>query len=145
MLKANLIVLQIVKDEADHAHDLFLVREVKNLRDVLHDVQLEVLEQVHGKLVVAEDPEAAAHVVSDLSILLTFVDQQFVEDHEAALVDELLRQLVDSEQVHQAVRVCGARESRGLILGLEQEVKEVDSLVAEGSFIAESGKADKLG
>ena len=108
MLQANLIVLQIVENKADHAHDLLLVREVENLCNVLDNVQLEVLEQVHRKLVIAENPETAANVVCDLSILLTLVDEQLVEDHEASLVDEFLRKLVDSQKVHQAVSVCGS-------------------------------------
>ena len=145
MLKTNLIVLQVVKNEADHSHDLLLVREVKNFGNMLDDIQFKVLEQVHRELVIAENPEAAADIVCDLSILLALVDEQFVKDHEAAFVDELLSELVDPEQVHQAVCVGSARQSCSLVLCLKQEVQEVDSLVTEGTFIAETREADQLG
>lgn len=80
MLKADLVLLQVVKDEADHAHDLLFVGEVENLGDVLNDVQLEVLEEVQSEFVITEDPERAEDVVSNLSILLTLTDQELVED-----------------------------------------------------------------
>lgn len=80
MLKAYLVLLQVVEDEADHAHDLLFVGEVENLGDVLNDVQLEVLEEVQSEFVITEDPERAEDVVSDLSILLTLTDQELVED-----------------------------------------------------------------
>jgi len=57
MLEANIVVLQVAEDKADHANNLLFVGEVKNLGDVLNHVQLEILEQVHGELVVAENPE----------------------------------------------------------------------------------------
>ena len=57
MLEANIVVLQVAEDKADHANNLLFVGEVKNLGDVLNHVQLEILEQVHGELVVAENPK----------------------------------------------------------------------------------------
>ena len=39
---------------------------------------------------IAEDPESAAHIICNLPVLLGVIDQQFDEDQEAALVDELL-------------------------------------------------------
>ena len=46
MFKANLVLFQVVEDEADHAHNLLFVGEVQNLGNVLNHVQLEVLEEV---------------------------------------------------------------------------------------------------
>ena len=109
VLKADLIVLEVEEDVADHAHDLLLVREIQNLCDVLDHVQTEVLEQVQRESVVAQDPEACADVVGDLSVLLTVLLEYLHQDVEAAVLDELLGELVDFEHVHQTVRVGLAR------------------------------------
>ena len=90
MLEAELVIFQVVENEADHAHDLLFVRKVKDLGDVLHYVQFEVLEERQSKLVIAQDPQATAHIVCDLGVLLAVLDQEIVKDVEAALVGELL-------------------------------------------------------
>ena len=56
MLEAELVIFQVVEDEANHANNLLFVRKVKDLGDVLHYVQFKVLEERQGKLVVAQDP-----------------------------------------------------------------------------------------
>ena len=96
MLEAEFIIFQVVEDEADHAHDLLFVRKVKDLGDVLHYVQFEVLEERQSKLVIAQDPQATAHIVCDLGVLLAVLDQKLVKDVEAALIREFLCKLMDS-------------------------------------------------
>ena len=44
MLQTDLVILQIVEDEANHSNNLFFVREVKDLGYMLNDIQIEVLE-----------------------------------------------------------------------------------------------------
>ena len=100
MFEAKRIILQVEEDLSDHAHNLLFVVEVKDFRDVLNHVQLEVLELRQSKLVVAQDPEAAADVVGDLSISFAVVDQDVSQSVEASLLNELLCDLVDLEDVH---------------------------------------------
>jgi len=119
VFEADCVVLQVEEDVADHAHDLFFVEKVQNLRDVLDHVQLEVLKQVQGKRVVAQDPEAAAHVVGDLSVGLALVEQQSLQALEAAVVDEVLGEFVELEQVHQTVSVGVQRKLVRLVLHVE--------------------------
>lgn len=145
MFKANLIILQIVKDQADHAHDLLFVREVEDLGDVLDEVQLEVLEQMDGELVMAKDPERAADVVSDLTVLLALVDEQRAQCHEATLLDELFGNLIDAQQVHQTMRVRDLRQGLRLTLAREEEVEEALSIVLERAFVSKAREADQLG
>ena len=145
MLQANVVVLQVVEDEADHPHDLLFVREVKDLRNVFDHIRSEVLEQGKSKLVVAQDPERTGDIVSDLPVSLTLVFKNFYENQETSLLDELLRQIVDAEHVHEAVRVGHAMKSRCVVLGLKQEVQEVDSFFAEDSFVAKAREANQLG
>jgi len=44
VLKANFVVFQVVEEFANDAHNLFLVEEVQNLRNMLNNVELEVTE-----------------------------------------------------------------------------------------------------
>ena len=46
---------------------------------------------------IAEDPKAAAHVVSDLGVFLALSDKHLLQDVETALVDKILSQIVDLE------------------------------------------------
>ena len=68
---------------------------------------------------IAENPEWAAYVVRDLTILLALIDKKLAQSDEATLLDELLGQLVDAQQVHQTVSVGDAGEDLCLVLGLE--------------------------
>lgn len=106
MLKADLIIFQVLENEADHTHNLLFVVEIEDLSNVLDHVQLEVLEVCQGKLVIRQDPEATAYVVGDLRFLLDeFTVEEFMQDVEASLADEVLGQFVDTEHVHEAVSV----------------------------------------
>jgi len=91
MLEASIVFLQVAEDEADHTNNLLFVREIKNLRDVLNNVESEITEEVHGELVVAKNPEGTDDVVCNLGVLLALVNEKFLEDHEAALMNELFR------------------------------------------------------
>ena len=70
VLHADLVILQVLEDEADDADNFFARPEIENLGNVLDHVELEVLEDAEGLRVVAEDPEAAADIVGDLSVAL---------------------------------------------------------------------------
>lgn len=97
MLQADFVVLKVLKDEADDAHDFFARPEIEDLGDVLDHVQLEVLEHGHGILVVTEDPEAAADIVSDLSVTLAGLSQKLLKDVKATVSDEDRGQLIQLE------------------------------------------------
>ena len=94
---------------------------------------------------VAQDPERTSNIVSDLPVSLTLIFKNFYENQETSLVDELSCQLVDTEHVHEAVRVGHAMQSSCVVFGLKQEVQEVDSFVTENSFVAQSCEANQLG
>ena len=67
---------------------------------MLNDVELEVGEVFHAEVVVGQDPQRAANVVSDLTIFNAFVLKHSVEDIHAAFIDELLGELVGLEEEH---------------------------------------------
>ena len=55
---------------------------------------------------IRQDPEATAYVVGDLRFLLDeFTVEEFMQDVEASLADEVLSKFVDTEHVHEAVSV----------------------------------------
>lgn len=140
MLQANLVILQIVEDQTYHAHNLLFVREVKDLSDVLNDVEIEVLEELDGEFMVAKNPEAAADVVGDLGILLAFVEQKLLQSVEAALVNKVLSQLVDLEEVHKGVGICMTGQLLGRVFILQKVVEEVLSLF---SVLLDAGMSDE--
>lgn len=71
MLHADFIIFEIFEDKAYDTHNFFACPEIQDFSYVFNHVQLEVLEMHQCILVVAEDPEAAADIVGDLSIRLT--------------------------------------------------------------------------
>ncbi len=102
MLKADLVVLQVVENEANHADSLLFVAEVKDFSDVLNHIEGEVLEASQSEFVVTEDPEAAADVVGDLWVLVAlWGDQHLLEVVEPAVLNESLGDLVDLQEVHE--------------------------------------------
>ena len=85
---------------------------------MLNHIQIEVLEQLDSELMIAEYPEAAADVVSDLGVFLTLSDEHLLQDVETALIDKVLRQIVDLEQVHKGVSVRLTRQLLNLVFVL---------------------------
>ena len=79
-----------VKDAANHPDNLLFVGEVENLGDVFEYVELEVLEDGQGEVVIGENPEARADVVGELGLRLTLFLQHAEEDVMATLLHELL-------------------------------------------------------
>lgn len=88
MLHADLVILQVLEDEADDAYNLLLSPEIEYLCNILDHVQLKVLEVRHSIFVIAENPEAAANVVSDLGIVLAVGSQEFLECIKAIVSDK---------------------------------------------------------
>lgn len=64
---------------------------------MLNNIKFKVLEKRQGKLVITENPERAAYVVRDLTILLALIDKKLAQSDEATLLDKLLGQLVDAQ------------------------------------------------
>ena len=129
MLKAEFIVFQVEEEHANDSHDLLFVEEVKDLGDILDDVETEVSESIHGELVVRQDPQSAANIVGDLSILEALSLQDFFEDLEAHSVDEDFGELIGLQQVHQAVSVALLGEDTVAVLMLDEVVEEVLGLL----------------
>lgn len=90
VLEADIVVFQVVKDAANHPDNLLFVGEVENLGDVFEYVELEVLEDGQGEVVIGENPEARADVVGELGLRLTLLLQHAEEDVMATLLHELL-------------------------------------------------------
>ena len=145
MLEANIIILQVVEDEADHANNLLFVGEIEDLGDVLDHVKGEVLEVLHGEFVVTKDPEAAADVVGDLGILLAVsAGEELLEHGEATLLDESFSQFVDFEEVHQGVSVSVTREVGRLVLDSKKQVQERGGFLGLFS-LSNASISDELG
>jgi hypothetical protein len=100
VLQAERIILQVEENHANHAHDLLFVGEVEDFGDMLDHVHWEILEHRQRKLVRAQDPEAAAHIVCNLGLLLALFEQELSEHLKSALVDKLLSDLIDLQDVH---------------------------------------------
>ncbi len=96
---------------------------------MLDHVHGEVLELGQGKLVIAQNPEAAAYIVCDLSISLAFFLEKADKSLETTLLDELLSDGIDLQNIHQRVRVGLTRQYLGIVLSLEKIGQEsIDSL-----------------
>lgn len=125
VLEANLVILQVVEDQADHTDNLLFVGEIEDLGNVLDDVQLEVLEVLQGELFETKNPEAAADVVGDLGVLLAVSTcEKLLEHVEASLLHERFGELVDLEEVHERVGEGVTRELLGAVLVGKDRVKE---------------------
>ena len=125
MFKAELIVFQIVKHHADDTHNLFFVEVIENFRDMLNNVKLEVSERIHSKVMVSQDPQRAAHVVSDLSIFNTLLLKHLVEDGHSSSVDELPGKLVFLEDKHETVTKGFTRKGSSVVFMFKKVVEEV--------------------
>jgi len=125
MLEADLILFQVLEDEADNADNLLTSPEIEDLGNVLNHVELEVLEHRHSILVVGENPEAAANIVGNLGVSLARLSQEFLEDVEATVFNEDSSKLVNLEKVHQAVGVGLARHVLVTIASLKEVIEEV--------------------
>ena len=118
-----------MEEHADDAHNLFLVEEVEDLGHMLNDVKLEVSEAIHGEVVVRQDPQGAAHIVSNLAIGEAILLKNGLEDQETSLIDEDLGQLIDLEQIHEAVSVGISGKHLLVVLILKQVVQEIAGIV----------------
>ena len=90
MLKAKFIVFQIMEEHADDTHNFLLVEKVKNFRNMLDDVQLEICEAFHRKLIVRENPKSTAHVVGDCTVIQAVSCEDSLEDCESILWNKYL-------------------------------------------------------
>ena len=125
MFKAELVVFQIVKHHADDTHNLFFVEVIENFRDMLNDVKLEVSERIHSKVMVSQDPQRAAHVVSDLSVFNTLLLKHLMEDGHSSSVDELPGKLVFLEDEHEAMTEGFTRKGCSVVFMFKKVVEEV--------------------
>ena len=125
MLHADLVILQVLEDEADDANNLLLGPEIEHLCDILDHVELKVLEVRHSILVIAENPEAAANVVSDLGIVLAITSQEALECTKAIVSDKDSSEFVEFEEVQEAVSVSLTRQLLGLVLCVQELSEEL--------------------
>ena len=65
---------------------------------------------------IAENPEAAANVVSNLGIALAVASQEFLECIKAIVSDKNSSEFVEFEEVQEAVSVSLTRQLLGLVL-----------------------------
>lgn len=59
--------LEVIEEHQHYSGNLFFAEEVHDLGDLLDKSKLVVLEVLIGKLMVAQDPEHANHIVSNLA------------------------------------------------------------------------------
>ena len=126
-LEAFIVLLDVVEEQQDDSHDLLLAEVVQHLRHSLEDLQSAVFEAAAAEGVEGDDPESVDHVVGNLVVLDALVVQVAAEELEAALVNELLSQLVGLHEVHDRKGV-GVQRDVGLFLLLDQPVQELLSL-----------------
>ena len=103
MLKAKLVLLQIIEHHADDANNFFLVKIVENLGNVLDNIKLKVCEVNESEVMSSQNPKRAAYIISDLTVLNAFSLQHSVEDIHALGVNKLFGQLIGLEHEHKAV------------------------------------------
>ena len=120
-----MVVFQIVKHHADDTHNLFFVEVIENFRDMLNDIKLEVSERIHSKVMVSQDPQRAAHVVSDLSVFNTFLLKHLVEDGHSSSVDKLPGKFVLLEDKHEAVTKGFTRKGSSVVFMFKKVIEEV--------------------
>ena len=125
MFHADLVILQVLEDEADDADNLLLGPEIEYLCDILDHIELKVLEVRHSILVIAENPEAAANVVSDLGIVLAVVSQESLKCIKAIVPDKDSSEFVEFEEVQEAVSVSMTRQLLGLVLCVQELSEEL--------------------
>lgn len=99
-----------VKDHQDDAHNFLLVEVVKNLADGLDDGNLVVTELLQSERVERQDPQRAADIVGNLSVLEAVVLEEALHEVEALAVNKVAGQLISLAHVHQAVRECNLRQ-----------------------------------
>lgn len=104
--KSVIQVLTYVEHHEDNAHDLFFVEVVEDLGYILHDLESEVSESLKGERVIGENPQGAAYVVGDLTVLDTVVLKERLEKLETLAVNKVFGELVSLDHVHEAVGEC---------------------------------------
>jgi len=125
VLEGERVVFQVIEHHADDAHNLLFVEVIEDFGDVLDDAELEVSEVLHGGIEGSQDPEAAAHVVGDLTVLNALVHEHSLVDHHALASNELFGELVGLEKEHEAVSERFSRHAVRGVLHVDQMAEEV--------------------
>ena len=124
VLLAALKVFEVVHEHQEDPHDLLLVVEVKDLRSLLQDLQLEVLKVFLCLLVVRQDPQKADDLVGHLSVFCALILQEIGHPGHVTVVHELVGQLILLADGHQSKCVGGGTKNR-LSLSSDKEIEEV--------------------
>jgi len=129
MLETEFIVFKIVEKHADDSYNLLFIEEVQNLGNMFDYVKFEVSEAIHCKVIIRQDPQCAANIICNLSIVKTVFFKNLFEDVESHLVDEDLCEFIDLKKIHKAMSIGLSGEHFIVVSVLKQVPQEVVCII----------------